>query len=75
MFNIFNQDKDNRGYYEERNHQDNFYSDSSYNNNFQYCRSCGKYCTNLIIFFMINFVNILPSKKDFNCIYRIIYMY
>ena len=40
MFNIFNQDKDNKGYYEERNHQDNFYSDSSYNNNFQYCRSC-----------------------------------
>ena len=31
MFNIFNQDKDNKGYYEERNHQDNFYSDSSYN--------------------------------------------
>lgn len=43
MFNIFNQDKDNKGYYEERNHQDNFYSDSSYNNNFQYCRYCGKY--------------------------------
>ena len=38
MFNIFNQDKDNKGYYEERNHQDNFYSDSSYNNNFQYCK-------------------------------------
>ena len=43
MFNIFNQDKDNKGYYEERNHQDNFYSDSSYNNNFQYCRLCEKY--------------------------------
>ena len=42
MFNIFNQDKDNKGYYEERNHQDNFYSDSSYNNNFQYCRVCNK---------------------------------
>ena len=42
MFNIFNQGKDNKGYYEERNHQDNFYSDSSYNNNFQYCRLCGK---------------------------------
>ena len=43
MFNIFNQDKDNKDYYKERNHQDNFYSESSYNNNFQYCRLCGKY--------------------------------
>lgn len=43
MFNIFNQDEDNKGYYEERNHQDNFYSESSYNNNFQYCRLCEKY--------------------------------
>ena len=43
MFNIFNHDKDNTGYHEERNHQDNFYSDSSYNNNFQSCRCCGKY--------------------------------
>ena len=43
MFNIFNQDKEEKGSYWERNHQDNFYSESSYNNNFQYCRSCGKY--------------------------------
>ena len=28
MFNIFNQDNENKGYYEERNHQDNFYSKS-----------------------------------------------
>ena len=27
---------------EERNHQDNFFSESSYNNNFQYCDFCGK---------------------------------
>lgn len=43
MFNIFNQDNENKGYYEERNHQDNFYSKSSYNNNFQYCKFCGKH--------------------------------
>lgn len=43
MFNIFNQDNENKSYYEERNHQDNFYSDSSYNNNFQYCKFCGKH--------------------------------
>ena len=43
MFNIFNQDEEEKGSYWERNHQDNFYSESSYNNNFQYCRSCGKY--------------------------------
>ena len=27
----------------ERSHQDNFYSDSSYNNEFQYCAICGRY--------------------------------
>ena len=43
MFNIFNQDKDNKDYYKERNHHDNFYSDSSYNNNFQYCSMCDRY--------------------------------
>ena len=43
MYNIFNQDNENKGYYEERNHQDNFYSKSSYNNNFQYCKFCGKH--------------------------------
>ena len=42
MFNIFNQEDKGKGSYEERNQQDNFYSDSSYNNNFQYCRMCNK---------------------------------
>ena len=27
----------------ERSRQDNFYSKSSYNNEFQFCRICGKY--------------------------------
>ena len=39
MFNIFNQVDDKK---EDRNHQDNFYSEGSYNNNFQYCRCCNK---------------------------------
>lgn len=43
MFNVFNQDKEEKGSYWERNHQDNFYSESAYNNNFQYCRICGRY--------------------------------
>ena len=42
MFGIFNQDDKEKGYYLERNHQDNFWSDSSYNNNFQYCKMCNK---------------------------------
>ena len=42
MFNIFNQEDKEKGSYWERNNQDNFYSDSSYNNNFQYCRVCNK---------------------------------
>lgn len=42
MFNVFNQDNKEKGYYLERNHQDNFWSDSSYNNNFQYCKMCNK---------------------------------
>ena len=42
MFNIFNQEDKEKGSYWERNHQDNFYSDSSYNNNFQYCRMCNR---------------------------------
>ena len=40
MFNIFNQVEDKK---EDRNHQDNFYSEGSYNNNFQFCTYCGKY--------------------------------
>lgn len=43
MFNIFNQEEKEKGSYWERNHQDNFYSESAYNNNFQYCRICGRY--------------------------------
>ena len=42
MFNVLNQDNKEKGYYLERNHQDNFWSDSSYNNNFQYCKMCNK---------------------------------
>ena len=42
MFNIFDKTDEEKGSYWERNHQDNFYSDSSYNNNFQYCRMCNK---------------------------------
>ena len=42
MFNIFNQEDKEKGSYNERNHQDNFWSKSSYNNNFQYCRMCNK---------------------------------
>jgi hypothetical protein len=42
MFNIFDKIDEEKGSYWERNHQDNFYSDSSYNNNFQYCRMCNK---------------------------------
>ena len=42
MFSIFDKVDEEKGSYWERNHQDNFYSDSSYNNNFQYCRMCNK---------------------------------
>ena len=40
MFNIFSQVDNEK---EDRSHQDNFYSESSYNNSFQYCGYCGKY--------------------------------
>ena len=43
MFNIFTQIDKEKGSYAERSHQDNFYSKSSYNNEFQFCRICGKY--------------------------------
>ena len=43
MFNIFTQIKEDKGSYKERSHQDNFYSKSSYNNEFQFCRCCGRY--------------------------------
>ena len=43
MFNIFTQLNKEKGSYEERSHQDNFYSKSSHNNEFQFCRCCGKY--------------------------------
>ena len=43
MFRIFNQEDKEKGSYWERNHQDNFWSDSSYNNNFLYCIMCKKY--------------------------------
>lgn len=45
MWNIFNQEgkeEAEKGFYEIRNHQDNFYSEGAYNNNFQYCPYCGK---------------------------------
>ena len=42
MFNIFDKIDEEKGSYWERNHQDNFYSDSSYNNNLQYCRMCNR---------------------------------
>ena len=42
MFSIFDKVDEEKGSYWERNHQDNFYSDSSYNNNFQYCRICNR---------------------------------
>ena len=40
MFNVFNQVSEKN---EDRSHQDNFYSEGSYNNSFQYCTYCGKY--------------------------------
>jgi hypothetical protein len=43
MFSIFTKKEEEKGSYWERSHQDNFYSTSSYNNEFQYCRICGKY--------------------------------
>jgi hypothetical protein len=43
MFNIFNNQEEEKGSYWERSHQDNFYSTGSYNNEFQYCRICGCY--------------------------------
>ena len=42
MFNIFDKVDEEKGSYWERNHQDNFWSDSCYKNNFQYCRMCNK---------------------------------
>jgi hypothetical protein len=43
MFSIFTKKEEEKGSYWERSHQDNFYSTSSYNNEFQYCRICGCY--------------------------------
>ena len=43
MFNIFSSQEKEKGSYEERSHQDNFWSESSYNNEFQYCRCCDRY--------------------------------
>ena len=43
MFNILSNQREEKGSYGERSHQDNFYSDSSYNNEFQYCAICGSY--------------------------------
>ena len=43
MFNIFNHTDKEKSLYNERSHQDNFYSKSSYNNEFQFCRICGKH--------------------------------
>ena len=42
MFNLFDMTDEEKGSYWERNDQDNFWCDSSYNNNFQYCRRCNK---------------------------------
>ena len=42
MFNILDKIDEEKGSYWERNHQDYFDSDSSYNNNFQYCRMCNR---------------------------------
>ena len=42
MLNIFTQIDREKGSYDKRSHQDNFYSKSSYNNEFQFCRICGK---------------------------------
>lgn len=43
MFDIFNKDKKISSLdlnLKGRNHQDNFYSSSTYNNNFQFCKFC-----------------------------------
>ena len=42
MFNTFIRIDKEKGSYDKRSHQDNFYSKSSYNNEFQFCRICGK---------------------------------
>ena len=39
IFDVFNEIEDKK---EERNHQDNFFSEGSYNNNFQFCPFCNK---------------------------------
>ena len=43
MFDTFDNKDTEKGSCDERNHQDNFYSEGSYNNNFQYCTYCRKY--------------------------------
>lgn len=43
MFNIFIQIDKKESLYKERSQQDNFYSKGSYNNEFQFCRICGRY--------------------------------
>lgn len=40
IFDIF---KDNSKENEDRSHQDNFYSISTFNGEFQYCSYCGRY--------------------------------
>lgn len=40
IFDIF---KDNSEETEDRSHQDNFYSISAFNGEFQYCSICGRY--------------------------------
>ena len=49
MFNIFGQfhmineiEREKESKKETRNHQDNFFSEGPFNNNFQYCIYCGK---------------------------------
>lgn len=43
LFNIDVADKEELNDYYSRSHQDNFYSTSAYNNEWQYCYHCGGY--------------------------------
>lgn len=43
LFNIDTEDKMELDNYYSRSHQDNFYSESACNNEWQYCRHCGNY--------------------------------
>lgn len=40
LFDIFIDNEEGK---EDRSHQDNFYSISAYNNEYQYCSICGRY--------------------------------